>query len=383
MTLHDTLSALWTWTPFLGAGFLWNILISLVAMGIGTLVGYGLARGRLSGSRTASWLTAAARVPPTFVLIYYLAYVLPPEIAAGPLTLPLPGWFKASLALSVAVAGFVSDNALQALRHHRRGERVEALYFVPAWTTYFLIIIMASSTASVIGVPEIVQRANTVIAAIGDPKAILAVYLYVMAWFLVFCWPLARLLGYAKVRLGRQAGTHTGVRAASMRPEAAEAVLATLPVGETVLDAGARTDERFEVPVDAGSVAVIQERLEARCANLLDPAALFRLSLAVEELVTNIAKYGNAEGEPIRVEIVHDARLVAIELSFAGDEFDPFRDAPKPDLDDPVEERKVGGLGIHLVANMIDEAFYQRRNGRNELRLVMLRPAASTGEIVP
>ncbi|MBN8997806.1 MAG: hypothetical protein J0H54_00025, partial [Rhizobiales bacterium] len=219
MTIHDTFAALLAWTPFLAAGFGWNVLISLVTMAIGTPAGYLLARGRLNGSRTAAFLTAAARVPPTFVLIYYLAYLLPAEIAFGGHALPLPGWVKASLALAVAVTGFVSDNALQALRHLKRGERIEALYFVPSWTTYFLIIVMASSTASVIGVPEIVQRANTVIAAIGDDHAILAVYLYVMAYFLVFCWPLARLLSYVRVRLASRAGTGTGIR---MAPLAAE-----------------------------------------------------------------------------------------------------------------------------------------------------------------
>ncbi|MGV6872373.1 hypothetical protein ACUSIJ_06715 [Pseudochelatococcus sp. B33] len=213
MTARDTLDMLWTWTPFLGGGFLWNILISAVTMAIGTALGLVLARMRLSDSRAGAALTAAARVPPTFVLIYYLAYVLPPEIAIGELSVSLPGWLKASLALSVAVAGFVSDNALSALRHLRRGEVTEALYFIPAWTTYFLIVVMASSTASVIGVPEIVQRANTVIAATGDSGAIIWVYLYTMLWFLAFCWPLAGLMGLARVRLARRAGAKADLTA--------------------------------------------------------------------------------------------------------------------------------------------------------------------------
>lgn len=379
MSTSDTLLALWAWTPFLAVGFLWNIVISLVTMAIGTPAGYWLARHRLKGAKWAGALTAAARVPPTFVLIYYLAYLLPASVGVGSFALPLPGWFKASLALSVAVTGFVSDNALQALRHLRRGERVEALYFVPAWTTYFLIIVMASSTASVIGVPEIVQRANTVIAAIGDPRAILAVYLYVMVWFLVFCWPLARLLGYARLRLGRRAGTEVGVRASPATPAAAESVLAALPLGDAAVDAGTTPDERFEVPVAPESVAVIQAKLEASCADSLDPAALFRLSLAIEELVTNVVKYGHAGGEPLRVEIRHDPSHVSVELGFAGEAFDPFRDAPRPEIDASIEDRQIGGLGIHLVANMIDEAFYHRRDGRNEIRLVMRRPNTNSG----
>lgn len=376
---RETLAALIAWTPFLAGGFLWNIAISLATMAIGTPAGYLLARGRLNGSKIAAFLTASARVPPTFVLIYYLAYLLPPEIALGPLALPLPGWIKASLALAVAVTGFVSDNALQALKHLKRGERVEALYFVPAWTTYFLIIVMASSTASVIGVPEIVQRANTVIAAIGEGSATLAVYLYVMAFFLVFCWPLARLLGYARIRLGRRAGSEVGVRVAPEGPAGAESVLATLPRGDAGVDPDTPPDDSFEMPVAPASVAMIQGRIEESCGARLDPSALFRLSLAVEELVTNVVKYGHAGGEPIRVAIRHDESRVTVDLAYGGPQFDPFRDAPKPDLDADIDDRRIGGLGIHLVANMIDEAVYHHHAGLNEIRLVMLRPGADGG----
>lgn len=222
MTASETLSALWAWTPFLAAGFLWNVAISAATMAIGTPVGVLLARMRLAGSRAGALLTAAARLPPTFVLIYYFAYLLPTEATVGGVAIGLPGWLKASLALAVAVSGFVSDNALSALRHRRRGEHLQALYFIPAWTTYFLIIVMASSTASVIGVPEIVQRANTVIAAIGDPGATLWVYAYTMLWFLAFCWPLSRLLALLRRRMERRAG----VVVASVEPAA---VLAMTP----------------------------------------------------------------------------------------------------------------------------------------------------------
>lgn len=201
MTPGETMQTLLVWTPFLAAGFAWNVGISVATMVIGTPVGLALARLRLSGSRIGALLTAASRLPPTFVLIFYFAYVLPAQFSVFGLVISLPGWLKASLALSVAVTGFVSDNALSSLRHLRRGEYVEALYFVPAWTSYFLIIVMASSTASVIGVPEIVYRANTLIAATGDVGATPWVYGYAMLWFLMFCWPLSRLMAMLRNRL--------------------------------------------------------------------------------------------------------------------------------------------------------------------------------------
>ncbi len=164
--------------------------------------------------------------------------------------LPLPDWLKASVALAVAVSGFVSDNALSALRHLERGERIEALYFIPAWTTYLLIIIMSSSTASVIGVPEIVQRANTVIAAVGDPSAILWIYLYTMLWFLAFCWPLAQLMRYAKLSLGRRTGAAGGppVDIGELAALAEESLVA-LPEGDEPMSGEPILDLVFDLPV--------------------------------------------------------------------------------------------------------------------------------------
>jgi polar amino acid transport system permease protein len=384
MKLSETAAMLWTWTPYLGQGFLWNILISAVTMAIGTPLGLGLARLRLSGSRLGAGLTAAARLPPTFVLIYYLAYALPPQFQLGDTVVPLEGWLKASLALSIAVAGFVSDNALSAFRHHRRGETVEALYFIPAWTTYFLIIMMASSTASVIGVPEIVQRANTVIAAVGDPGAIVWVYLYTMAWFLAFCWPLARLMSHAKAKLGRRAGSRSGARAAlADRDGFAEFNLIILPDGDMPMAADTILERRFDLPVSLDAIAPIQAAIETAADDILDAGAVFKLTMSVEELVTNVVMHGAVPGSTMGVAILVDPRCISVELSDAGPAFDPFREALPPALDQPVETRAVGGLGIHLVGKLVDRAYYHRVGERNLVRLVMLRPGAATDGYVP
>jgi polar amino acid transport system permease protein len=69
---------------------------------------------------------------------------------------------------------------------------------------YLVIIVMASSTASVIGVSDLVARANIVIAAIGDDRLMLWVYGYAMLWFFLFCWPLSRLVAFARHRLERR-----------------------------------------------------------------------------------------------------------------------------------------------------------------------------------
>ncbi len=147
-----------TWTPYLLGGFVWNIVVSLVAMLLGTALGGLLAIARASGrqrtARLAVLTTHLMRNIPTFVFLYYVAFLLPFELQIGGRVLPFPAWIKASLALAVAVTGFVSDNLLEAILAWRQGRHSAAHLFVPSWTMYFVIIVMASSTASVIGVPD-------------------------------------------------------------------------------------------------------------------------------------------------------------------------------------------------------------------------------------
>lgn len=216
MSADEILSALIVWTPYLAEGFLWNIVISLVAMAIGTPLGIALAQARAAGPGAlragGRGLTVVARNVPTFVMLFYFALLLPPSITLGGAEVAFPAWIKAALALGIAVSGFVSDTWLIALGHWRRGERVEALLFLPAWTTYFVIIVMASSTASVIGVPELVQRTNTVISATGERDMMVWLWLYAMGWFMTFCWPATAVMAVVRHRLeGRHDRAGAGV----------------------------------------------------------------------------------------------------------------------------------------------------------------------------
>ena len=135
------------------------------------------------------------------MFLFYVSYLIPPEFQIAGIALSCPGWVKASLALSIAVVGYVSDNLSIVIRDWRKGHRESALLFLPSWTTYLLIIVMASSTASVIGVSEIVSRCNTVVDATGKSDLLVWIYLYAMMWFFVFCYPLIILMTRLKERL--------------------------------------------------------------------------------------------------------------------------------------------------------------------------------------
>jgi len=96
-----------------------------------------------------------------------------------------------------------------------------------------------------------------------------------------------------------------------------------------------------------------------------------RILILLEELLTNVMKYGYPDrAEPGQAEIVLELEGSRLEIEFVDDgcAFDPFAVAA-PNLDEPLEARPVGGLGLHILRSMTDEARYERRNETNVIRL--------------
>jgi len=96
----------------------------------------------------------------------------------------------------------------------------------------------------------------------------------------------------------------------------------------------------------------------------------YHLLVSIEEILTNIIKYGfDEEGvHPIHITFRRVEEQIEMEFEDRGREFNPL-EIGEPDLDIPLEERKLGGLGIHLVKKMVDEANYRREGDRNILLL--------------
>jgi ABC-type amino acid transport system permease subunit len=186
--MTETIATLAGWTPFLAGGFAGNLLIASVAMLAGTAVGCLLGRGRDAGRLARSvpeLATGLCRNVPSFVLMFYVALVLPVEVDWAGSVIAVPLRAKAALALTIPVIGFASDQYLAFRRQRRRGLDGAGAIYLAAWLQYFLIVLMATATASVIGVDEIVGRANRVIATDDRPEFLIATYVYVSGWFLV------------------------------------------------------------------------------------------------------------------------------------------------------------------------------------------------------
>jgi anti-anti-sigma factor len=122
-------------------------------------------------------------------------------------------------------------------------------------------------------------------------------------------------------------------------------------------------------PRDLEAVDVLLDRLAAQAR--LAPDAMSPIRVVCDEVLTNIIAHGfqdEAEHE-ITVNIKMAEKQVVLTISDDGVPFDPLA-APSPDTDRPLQERTVGGLGIHLVRHLVDQMTYERRGGRNVLTLV-------------
>ena len=105
----------------------------------------------------------------------------------------------------------------------------------------------------------------------------------------------------------------------------------------------------------------------------------FDLNLVLEELFVNSIRHGGCDGVEGAAEIRFSLSAGSVQLEYAdrGTPFDPTQ-APAPDIAAPLAERPDGGLGIHLVRQMMRDIEYYRVGGWNRIR--MRRPIPSEGK---
>jgi anti-sigma regulatory factor (Ser/Thr protein kinase) len=115
-------------------------------------------------------------------------------------------------------------------------------------------------------------------------------------------------------------------------------------------------------------------------AEQIEPAAVYRVNLALEEIVSNIIKYGyDAPGRhEIRLALQITGEEVRAVIEDDGHEFNPLVQTVK-NASIPLQERPIGGLGLELVRKLLHRLEYRRENGRNILDLGTRRksPAGS------
>ena len=93
--------------------------------------------------------------------------------------------------------------------------------------------------------------------------------------------------------------------------------------------------------------------------------------MAVDEILSNIVYYGfeeSQEGAIVVVSIQIDSNAVSITFRDNGKPFDPLS-IEEPDISLGIDERQMGGLGIHIIKNSFNEVHYSFENGYNVLTL--------------
>ena len=122
------------------------------------------------------------------------------------------------------------------------------------------------------------------------------------------------------------------------------------------------------------------ERIQAAIKEMGDEADwpsdfVYQVNLVLEELVVNVINYGH-QGDPnheIGIDLAWEADTLTLVLVDDAPAFNPLEDNPEPDLTSKLEDRPIGGLGIYLVHQLMDEISYRREGGRNHLTLIKRR----------
>ena len=179
----------------------------------------------------------------------------------------------------------------------------------------------------------------------------------------------ARILGYT--RLIRRSIRRKGLETESGRAEIAfwkEQLLALLEKTDTLTF----TANELEIEADEANLpavqAFVEEHLEAAACS---PKAQMQIGVAVEEIFINIAHYAYAPGKgsaTVRVEVSGDPVSVTITFVDHGVPYDPLA-REDPDVTLAARERAIGGLGIFLTKQLMDDVTYEYRDGQNILTL--------------
>jgi anti-sigma regulatory factor (Ser/Thr protein kinase) len=127
------------------------------------------------------------------------------------------------------------------------------------------------------------------------------------------------------------------------------------------------------LPADLDQLAVVNafiaENLPAGHEDIV-----LQVELAVEELLVNVFRHAyNEEGGQAEI----GCRMVNLDgkqhfcvmVRDFGKPFDPFKDAPEPDITQPLEEREPGGLGVHLVKHVAAHYCYSGSDASNTIEL--------------
>jgi len=129
---------------------------------------------------------------------------------------------------------------------------------------------------------------------------------------------------------------------------------------------------KLRVPAELSQLALIFEFcIKFADAHQIGEDKRFALEVCLEEIVTNVMKYAYPPGTigPVEISLTLEADTLQIQVLDEGAPFDPTS-APEVDTTLPLEQRPIGGLGLHMVRKMMDAVHYRREGERNLLTMI-------------
>lgn len=129
--------------------------------------------------------------------------------------------------------------------------------------------------------------------------------------------------------------------------------------------------DSLTLPNDIDTIPQLNEFIDSFCERAdIDMGTTASLNLALEEAVVNVMEYAYPAGTvgDVEIDAMTEGETIKFILMDSGTPFDPTK---KPEIDTTLsaEERSIGGLGIHLVRQIMDSVNYEYKDGKNVLTL--------------
>jgi serine/threonine-protein kinase RsbW len=134
---------------------------------------------------------------------------------------------------------------------------------------------------------------------------------------------------------------------------------------------GNRKNKHFVIENRVEELTSLAEKIDEMAEDWeLSQALAMNINLVIEEAVSNIIFYAFNDNNKheIRISISLNDKMLTIKITDSGMPFNPLLQQ-QPDISLPAEERPVGGLGIFLMSQIMDEINYTRQKNQNILTL--------------
>jgi len=220
----ETLARFVEWAPALAHGFALNVVVSIGAIAIGSVLGLLIGALALAPSlpgRLAKLWVQAFRNAPWLVLIYFTTYVFPFEFTVFGTTLPFPDWLKVTLALALPASANIAEVFRGAVASipTTQWEAASSLAFsrsqillhvvlpqcvrrmLPPWMNVYAIITMGTALSSLVGIHDLIDTAQIASSTVARSSFTVLTYVATLVIFFGYCYPISQLTRWLEKRL--------------------------------------------------------------------------------------------------------------------------------------------------------------------------------------